>query len=339
MATFFDAILADDQSTNDNKPADLNADDNKTTPDPIDDKVIDDAPAADTNDANADANQEEVNYWKQVESILGEQFDVALPSDVTPDSPEAVKLYFNSYKESAVKSFLSEINEATPDVVEYLQYRANGGDPASYFKVNTEFEDIQVNDENTAKIIIRNNLRNKGLDDKVINKILEAGEEEETLIEDARAYVAKDKQEWIANKKQLLKQQEEAKAQYINTRNSMVNELATTVNNGIIGNFIIPKDERNSFVEFVAPSLVLNEENKFYLYKEVSKDNLGQILQEEYFRFKKGDLSKLINNTAKTVNAQNLRLTINKSQSKTNNNGGVTNESKTPLDKFIDALK
>jgi len=289
---------------------------------------------AEQGEDNKEEESEEVNPWSVIESLIEDKLIDNLPVDIKdPLSAEAVAFQLKEYKKKSIDNYLAEMEKNVPDIFDYYKYIINGGDKTKYFQAiaNEEIEDIIY--EYQAKDQLKQHYKEKGLTDKHIEKLINLAEEDGSLIEEANNILKSKKEEVKNNRQKLIQEQEQIQKEFENKVNEMSNYVVSKISEGKTRTFIIPETERTDFANYLLPNIQAFKDGSFYLVKQVKQDNLEDILQEAYFTYKKGDLSKIIKQAVNTNKVQELKFNIqnNKQQSKKASNTG----GKSPLDSFI----
>jgi len=101
----------------------------------------------------------------------------------------------------------------------------------------------------------------------------------------------------------------------------LVTAVEDVIERKALGSFrITDRAEASKFKNFVVNNLRRGSEGKYELVTTVDPANMEKLLQYQYFQFKGGDLSKIIQQKATTQNVQRLRSKLQEEQDKTKKN-------------------
>ena len=268
-------------------------------------------------------------------SVVGEvaqQFGLEIEED-TPDTLESINKVVREASTKMAEQQMSQVWEAFPDVKEYAEYRANGGDPDSfrenYLSANS-YSDLNVENTDHQKMLVKEQMREQGFDDSdiqdEINELSDAN-----LLQNkakrAQKYLTK-KQE---KKKQELIQQQKQKAQQERQKIQQEwNQIENTIeeSNQFKG-LKIPETEKSDFYKWMREP---QQDGKTQREKQLQNVDLETHLMIDYLLYKGGNLSDLVDNLATTKNAETLanKLKGNKRQTKSrqfNDNNGTADVS------------
>jgi len=280
-------------------------------------------------------------FFEEVEKLTGTTLEIDY-SGVDPLSPQGVALREKAVKEAALDSFLEEIKEKFPKVFEALEFSYSGGNVADLFTQTTgrDYSNVQLSDEDTglAKEILKEYYKARGVKNEAkIAKMIEADEDSENgLIKEAQVALAELKEEQEAERAEILEAQKQKAAEQKKKDQILVTAVDEILENRKLGNFKIPdRAEAQEFKKFVVNSIRRTGDGKYELATPLDQANMEKILQYQYFQFKKGDLSKIIQQTATTKNAENLRLKLKQEQTKTKKTTTSSSTGKLSLNDFM----
>lgn len=254
-------------------------------------------------------NEAEI-FYKELSNITGDDIEQIDFGNTDPLSPQGVAKLIE-YKTSKVQQEIEEyLAQVAPLEYQALLLRIEGKDPSElYNKVG--FKDynnlvIEEDDVKTQKEIIYEDLKQQGVTEDRITKMIKMIENEGELFEEA----SKSKNNLASLQKQNfeyetenIKKQKQLEREYIENFNNLVNE---TIGKGEIGNFIIPEKDKNNFYEFVRKNVIFNN-GEFYVSNRIAKENYEEVMKSFYFQYKGGDLKSLIEKEAKKQNVSRLR--------------------------------
>jgi len=226
---------------------------------------------------------------------------------------------------------LGEIEEKYPTAYKALQHAYNGGDVADLFKSVTgrDYSKVELNESDTelAKEILKEYYQSKGIkNEKRIQKLLETVEDsEEGIVAEATSALEELKAEQALITDKTLKEQQ-VKAEEQKKRDKLtVSAIDEVLESGKLGSFkLTGRAEAQEFKKFALTGLRRTTDGKGYEFATpIDSANLEKLLQYQYFQFKKGDLSKLIQIKASTENAQKLKLKLNAEAAKGKKGSGA----------------
>lgn len=257
-------------------------------------------------------------FFEEVEKITGQGVEVDY-GDVDPLTPQGIAIREKAVREAALEGFLEEIETKYPTAYKALQHAYNGGDIADLFKSVTsrDYSKVELNesDSDLAKEILKEYYQSKGIkNDKRIQKLLETAEDsEEGLVAEAKSALEELKAEQAELTDKTLKEQQ-AKAEEQKKKDRLtVTAIDEVLETGKLGTFkLTGRAEIQEFRKFALSGLRRTADGKGYEFATpIDSSNLEKLLQYQYFQFKKGDLSKLIQIKASTENVQKLKLKLN----------------------------
>jgi len=280
-------------------------------------------------------------FFEEVEKITGQQLNVDY-KDVDPLSPQGVAMREAALKEAVVDNFLEELSNKFPQVYRALEHANNGGNPADLFTQTTARDyskvELKEGDDTLAKEILREYYKSRGVkSDEKINKLIEADEDSTGgLIAEAKNALSELTEEQEEEKAEILENQRRKAEEEKKRDNILVTAIDEVLETRKLGSFkIVDRAEAKAFREFVHSNL-RRAGDKYQLATTIDPSNLESILQYQFFQFKKGDLTKIVQQTAASKNAEKLRLKIKGEQGKTKKTtGGGDNTSKLSLRSFI----
>lgn len=279
-----------------------------------------------------------VKFWEEVSKITGNDVEVDYGS-VSPISPQGAALREQAVADRAVQTFLANLEEEYPAVYQALSYAHAGGDIRELYQAEKDYSKIQIADEDEehAKALLTDYYLKKGFTDARAKRMVAAdAESEEGLVGTAKAALAElvqEQQEEQQNK--ILEQQEQAKRQREQDV-KFVSSIDSILKQGRIGTWQIPsKQEAQAFMQYVKSKVQRDGEGGYLLVQRLEPQEIEQHLQAEFLRFKKGDLSAMIEVKARTKNTEKLQLKVQGEKAKmrtTGPNRGTSVQSLKDLD-------
>lgn len=306
------------------------------------DNVVD--PKKDEPDENGDEPKNQINLDDNETEMVTNFFDAIAEklewADVTdeekPKNVEDLINYFSKViEEDSKPQYASEEIEALDNYVK------QGGDLAKYLQIDAELDldEIDLDDETNQKLVVKSLLREKGFNekqiDKKISKYIDAG-----LLEDEAQDAIEDLKEIKEQKKeQLLAEQKRAYEQYRQRQQDFCDNVVTEIKNlKNIRGIAIPEKDKKVLMDYI---LKPDSDGKTKYQKDYAKGGVKNLIESAYFTM---NADKLINaakregnNTAINKFKDNLKnTTVN---SKSRNTSGRDSNSDTIWDSFTRRLR
>lgn len=309
----------EDNSDKDKDDADADPEDKDKDSDK-DDKSDDDKD--DDNDDSDDEEEEETSadaesFLAELNELRGDEIEVDY-GDVDPLSAAGVVIRERALEEQAVEKFSDYLESNYPKAYMYLLHAQSGKPDDEFFGNSSDLESIPTEEEVQASVdvqkqILLADLLAKGNSEKNALIIIKNAIEESTLEEDA---IEARKNRELAQKSKL----DAAKAESDRLAENRQNNIRTmekfvddVVSTGQLGSIKIPEKDRLPFAKAFKDSIRL-EGDKFVVVTPITKENIDQLFGKEYFSYKKGDLSKLVEAKAKTVSVNRLKTNQGKAE-------------------------
>lgn len=278
----------DDDPDND---LDNNDDDNDNI---VDDGISDDDSESDTIISFFDSISERLG-WEDVED------------DEKPKTAEELVEYFQEViEENSVPQYASEEVEALDKFVK------NGGNLRDYFQIDGELdlEDFEIEDnEVNQKLILKEFLKEKGFNNKQIDKKLTKYEDAGLLEDEATDALEALRDIREQKKQQLLKEQEksakELKKRQQDYFNSVVTEIKGMDN---IRGIKIPQKDKQALLEYIFKPTA---DGKTQYQKDYSK-SVKNLLESAYFTMKGDTLLKAAKSEGSTAAINKFKNSLSK---------------------------
>lgn len=306
------------------------------------DNVVD--PKQDEPDKDVDEPKNQINFDDNETQMVTNFFDAIAEklewTDVTdeekPKNVEDLINYFSKViEEDSKPQYASEEIEALDNYVK------QGGDLAKYLQIDAELDldEIDLDDETNQKLVVKSLLREKGFNekqiDKKISKYIDAG-----LLEDEAQDAIEDLKEIKEQKKeQLLAEQKRAYEQYRQRQQDFCDNVVTEIKNlKNIRGIAIPEKDKKVLMDYI---LKPDSDGKTKYQKDYAKGGVKNLIESAYFTM---NADKLINaakregnNTAINKFKDSLKnTTVN---SKSRNTSGRDSNSDTIWDSFTRRLR
>lgn len=304
-------------SSNDNKDAkqdkkedkdnkqDPDDDSSKDDKDNKNDKVDDDTVIDTDNQADDDTEDNAVaTFFEALSDKMGWELD---EDEEIPQTPEELVEYFQEViEENSVPQYASEEVEALDKFVK------NGGNLRDYFQIDGELdlEDFEIEDnEVNQKLILKEFLKEKGFNNKQIDKKL-TKYEDAGLLEDEATDALEALRDIREQKKQQLLEEQEKSAKELKKRqqdyfNSVVTEIKGMDN---IRGIKIPQKDKQALLEYIFKPTA---DGKTQYQKDYSK-SVKNLLESAYFTMKGDTLLKAAKSEGSTAAINKFKNSLSK---------------------------
>jgi len=280
----------------------------------------------------AEATEEEESIINELQAKLGYELEGEFDESI-----DGLLDFTKATADKIAQEQMQNVFSAFPDVQEYLNYRANGGDPKQYFQAaapERDFSAMEVRDGDvvTQKQIVGAYLEGQGFDQSEIKETLEDYEDAGILERHAKKALTRLQTKQAQDKKLLIeRQQQEAQAQ-AQENEKMWTEINSLVQQGSLKGLTVPERDKKRFFDWMASPIDQQGNSQ----RSVDRANLDQetLLALEYIVYKGFDLSKLVANNNTTQKARSLRSKLSKGTSSNsrmkNSKPGYTKAQKLP---------
>jgi len=267
-------------------------------------------------DSEEDESEDSIKFFEEVEKLTGQELDVDY-GDTDPLTPEGVALREGAVRKAALESFLEEIETKYPKAYKALQFAYDGGDVADLFKTTAsrDYSKVEIGDKDTglAKEILKEYYQLRGVksDARLAKLLAEAEDSEEGLVAEAKGVLAELKEDQSKAEAKVVEEQKQKADKQKKRDQILASAISDIVETDKLGTFKIggPR-EQAEFRKFVIGNVRRTEDGGYEFASEIDDTNLEKLLQFQYFQFKKGDVSKLVQIKAATENAKRLKLRL-----------------------------
>ncbi len=273
-------------------------------------------------EASKDDDQEPSEEEKQTEKAEdSESGDVSIIDELKQklgyelegdfeDSVDGLLEFTKGTADQMAQDQIETFFERFPDVREYMNYRADGGDPKKYFQISsseTDYSTLEVSSDDikTQKAIVSQTLKDQGFSPEEIQETLEDYEDADILEKHASKALKRLQKKQESDKEKLITTQKEEATKAAQENEARWKEISDIVDNGSLNGLNVPQREKKKFFEWLAVPV----DNQGNSQRTLERDKLDQetMLALEYIVYKGFDLNKLAENTMKTAKAQSLR--------------------------------
>jgi hypothetical protein len=267
-----------------------------------------------------------ITFFSEVEKITG--VEVAVDYGQTdPLTPQGIALREKALGEKVLDNFLEEVKASHPQLFKAFEYTFAGGSIEDLFQKATQRDytklELKDGDEDLARQVLKEYYQSRGVksDSKLARLVQTDEESEDGLIKSAQAVAKELGESQAAEQSTRLETQKQAKAAQNRKDQAFVQSIAEIVDKGVIDSFkLTGRKEAEEFKSHLMDSIERTADG--YAFRiDIDPKNLTKILQSEYFRFKGGDLSKLIQVKAQTAATSKLKLKLEGDKKKPKGSG------------------
>lgn len=250
------------------------------------------------------------DIYKDVDLLNRYNLEGYNPAEFKFDA-EGIAKRENFLREQAVKEYDNALRTKYPRGYAFLEFLESGGKEEDFFKLeNKDFSQMTVakSDEAGQERIYRMALSLKGVDSDEIDALVQVAKDQKKLFDKSKAELdklQKDQEQRGAAEAAEKTRREQIQAKDVNT---FLNLLQKEIEKGVNGNPLIPA-ARTNFFNFITQHSSYKE-GKFYMTREIDTANLAKELAAEYYRYTGGDMTKLVEAKAKTLNAQKFKKAV-----------------------------
>ena len=188
------------------------------------------------------------------------------------------------------------------------EYVKNGGKFEDFYRKQQEaltLDNIDLEDENNQKAVVRELMQRSGYTDEQINKKISRYEDSDMLYEESedaldrlKALRQKEVEEATRYQEEMARQQEEQSREFFNTVSKDINELTN------IRGIAIPKEDRKALFDYI---FKVDQNGQSQYTKDFNKNLSKNLIESAYFTMKADSLISSAKNTGETSAAEKLR--------------------------------
>ena len=188
------------------------------------------------------------------------------------------------------------------------EYVKNGGKFEDFYRRQQEaltLDNIDLEDENNQKAVVRELMQRSGYSDEQISKKIQRYEDSDMLYEESedaldrlKALRQHEVEEATRQQEVLARQQEEQSRQFFNTVSKDINELTN------IRGIAIPKEDRKALFDYI---FKVDQTGQSQYTKDFNKNLSKNLIESAYFTMKADSLISSAKNTGETSAADKLR--------------------------------
>lgn len=242
--------------------------------------------------------------------FLSEKFGYDLGDDKFEDTPEGITDFVKTVASKQFEQYIDKLQDNYPDVVEYMEYRMNGGDPKAFYESlskEIDYKQLQFGEEDTStqKRVLRDFYSEQGFEQDTVDEMIKNYETSGILYNQAKAALPtlvklKEKQ-----KEQTLRQQEVQRIEYENQQKKQIELIQQTVQKGQLRDLKLSEADKGSFQNWLFKPVTKDGKTQQMLDRE--KLSIEDKLAIEYLIHKGFDINNLVTAKAKTLNVESIK--------------------------------
>lgn len=225
-------------------------------------------------------NEEESSQVTALFDAIAEELNWEFTEEEEEDKPKTVEELVNYFKD--VINEQSKPEYASEEVAKLDEFVRNGGRLEDYFTVSTDidFENIDMDDENNQKLVLKELLAKKGYSDKQITKKIERFEDAGVLEDESKDAIEELQEIAEKEKEKLLEDQKKQKEEIMQRQQKFFDDVVGEIKSldNIRGIKIPPKDKK----ELLAYIFKADANGKTQYQKDYSK-SVRNLIESAYF--------------------------------------------------------
>ena len=225
-------------------------------------------------------NEEESSQVTALFDAIAEELGWEFTEEEEEDKPKTVEELVNYFKD--VINEQSKPEYASEEVAKLDEFVRNGGRLEDYFTVSTDidFENIDMDDENNQKLVLKELLAKKGYSDKQITKKIERFEDAGVLEDESKDAIEELQEIAEKEKEKLLEDQKKQKEEIMQRQQKFFDDVVGEIKSldNIRGIKIPPKDKK----ELLAYIFKADANGKTQYQKDYSK-SVRNLIESAYF--------------------------------------------------------
>lgn len=289
------------------------------------------------NDTPEYSEEDVQKFYEQVRNLSDwGDVEIDLSNSEDPLSPAAVATVLEQYGKVVESRLTASLKAADPRGYAYLLHRQNGGTDEDFFsnKAAVELPELSKLQESvdmqTAYLIGK--YVERGIPKEIATSAVDSLVRSNAIAAQVEAEYQRDKasiDSYLAN---LEKTQQEAQKKAAADKTAFIGNVQSALDNF---RYSVDAGKREEFNKFVKENVFYNN-GVFYEYNMIAPDKLNETLEAMFFRFMKGDLSKIVSKEASTKALKGLRLRVGASAASQKSKGGVADDlgGSVPLDQI-----
>lgn len=225
-------------------------------------------------------NEEESSQVTALFDAIAEELSWEFTEEEEEDKPKTVEELVNYFKD--VINEQSKPEYASEEVAKLDEFVRNGGRLEDYFTASTDidFENIDMDDENNQKLVLKELLAKKGYSDKQITKKIERFEDAGVLEDESKDAIEELQEIAEKEKEKLLEDQKKQKEEIMQRQQKFFDDVVGEIKSldNIRGIKIPAKDKK----ELLAYIFKADANGKTQYQKDYSK-SVRNLIESAYF--------------------------------------------------------
>jgi hypothetical protein len=304
--------IDDDKDKNDDEPTEVEVEvkDNKKTAkkvDLVEEDTEDDSkkkPTTETEEKELDI--EEVELVTAFSDLFADELGWEFEGDEKPQSIKDLVAYMQDVIENN-----SQPKYASTEIKELDDFVKQGGNVKDYFsKVYTseiDPEKIDITKEHNQKLVIKENLRNRGYSEQRIEKLINRYEETGALEEEAKDSLDEVTEYKTKAKKELLEQTKKQAEENVKEQLKFVQSVESIITDSKdIRGIAISEKDKKALVEYIFKPSQDGQTG----YQKDYNSNLKNLVESAYFTMKKDTIVQQIQTKASSNAVKDLKLRL-----------------------------
>lgn len=291
----------------------------------------------DDNDGDDDPGNEDPNaFFEDVAKITGIKVEVEYPEGVDPLTPEGVAIRDKVIADTAAINYEDYLMKTHPRAYALMLHLEAGGTEEEFFSDDSApaislptLEELRASPELQGKLY-KQDLLSRGVSEKIAQMELEEAIKDNTLLSKSEAVHKSADELQKKQLKELENKNKKAQEEYKKQEDAVLGSLDKLITDGLA--FVVPEAKKEEFKSFVVNNLRYVD-GKFLVMQELGTDSADMKKQIEalFFQYANGDLSGVIQRTAKKQASQKLRRTVQQAADDKQKNQGDGKQPELPL--------
>lgn len=273
-------------------------------------------PEVATDDVTAATEDTEEDDGPSVIDTLRKKLGYEVEGDFKDDY-DGVASFTQTVAQEIAKEQLDTVFTQYPDVEQYLQYRYNGGDPKQYFQAQSpdvDFTQLQLAEDDLAaqRMVVEQHMAMQGYTPEEVQESVQEYIEAGILHKHAQRGLTKLQTAQKHRAEQVVQEQQQRAEQHRQQVEQQWTSIQSTIEGGRLKNFEVPASDRTKFYKWMSEAV--DNQGRTQRSIDRAEMDLETQLAMEYLAWKNFDLNKLVTNTSRTKEAQNLKARLKQTQ-------------------------
>ena len=242
--------------------------------------------------------------------FLSQRFGYDLGEQKFEDTPEGIEAFTKAVASKQFEEYIDKLEQELPDVVEYMEFRLNGGDPRSFYESlsqEVDYKQLSFGEEDSAtqKRVLRDFYSAQGFDADTTGELIKNYETAGILFTQAKMALPtlvklkeNQKQKQLQEQQQQRQVMEQQQQQYLQ-------EVQQTVQKGQLRDIKLSEADTKSFQNWLFKPVTKDGKTQRAIDRE--KLSLEDKLALEYLVHKGFNISSLVTAKAQTLNVQKFK--------------------------------